>query len=158
VSNRKNGKIKTKAERLEKIKNQAIDITMIGEKDRLISEVPITTIQINGDLQLGKNTELTNDVIRGVKVVIRIEGSRGHPLTIGNNKVSVTKGKLREVDLSLPIESRKETTRPKAITNREDQMIIIKVAIATIRNPIGRVNLIETTTIVTEMYQVKRND
>ena len=111
----------------------------IGEKDRLISDIPITTTQINGVLQVDKSD---------------------HPLTIGNNKVSVTKSKLREVDRGLPIETRIETTRPKAITitNREDRMIIIIVAIAIIHNPIERVNLKESTIIVTEINQVIRND
>lgn len=158
MRNRKNGKIKANTKRLKKTKNRVIvDIAMIiqvGEKDRLISEIHITIIQINEILQVDKSIEVINDVTQGVEVVIRIEESPvDHLLNIDNNKELVIKNKLKEVDLSLPFETMRETTTPKAITNQEDRMIIMIAII------ISRMNLKETTTIiVTEIFQTRRND
>ena len=91
MRNRKNGKIKANTRRLKKTKNRVIvDIAMIiqvGEKDRLISEIHITIIQINEILQVDKSIEVINDVTQGVEVVIRIEESPvDHLLNIDNNK------------------------------------------------------------------------
>ena len=91
MRNRKNGKIKANTKRLKKTKNRVIvDIAMIiqvGEKDRLISEIHITIIQINEILQVDKSIEVINDVTQGVEVVIRIEESPvDHLLNIDNNK------------------------------------------------------------------------